>query len=428
MQSTRTVSKSRSIAGFLLGTFGFMLGALGLLYIALWGFAPRDAAAPDTRNLAAKLEVVPPEQGAITARLETLKAFRLEPNQFFQTRGWSNSEANRLLDEYKPDLANFEAFSKLERFVSPALDPQIDSFERFNAKTINPSLLNIAKLADLMLVRAELKGRSSDPKGFLEDLLIVARVSKLERNAGGTLIEYLIGSKMLRLSLERLRAGMLSLDMKPTEWKSRLDALASLAPTPEELQNAVKTEFRMQQLAVRDAPSRLTELPKILSALNGQRASPSEQIASLLPERYNFQPNTTLGWFVDYAKGMIDASPSCPPDRSKLQPFINQALNQSNNVFAPNAVGQLLFAYLAPSAIATDARCKLSTDLAATITVAALRGFQLETKNLPKNLSELEGKYLSKLPIDPYSGSPLELNLPRRILQSKSGATFKLGF
>ena len=64
------------------------------------------------------------------------------------------------------------------------------------------------------------------------------------------------------------------------------------------------------------------------------------------------------------------------------------------------------------------------------MTVAALRGFQLENKDLPKKLDALTEKYLSKLPTDPYSSSnqPLELNLQRRVLQSKSGATFKLGF
>ena len=137
--------------------------------------------------------------------------------------------------------------------VSVSRDPKLNSFETFNASLVNKSLLNIAKLADLMLVRAELKGRSSDPKGFFDDLLTVARVAKLERDAGGTLLEYLIGTKMLRSTLERLRAGVLSLDMKPDEWKARLDALAALSPSPEELQTSIKTEFRMQQLAVQVA-------------------------------------------------------------------------------------------------------------------------------------------------------------------------------
>jgi hypothetical protein len=77
-----------------------------------------------------------------------------------------------------------------------------------------------------------------------------------------------------------------------------------------------------------------------------------------------------------------------------------------------------------------DSRCKLATDFAATLTVAALRGSQIENKDLPKKLESLTEKYLSKLPTDPYSSTaqPLELNLQRRVLQSKSGATFKLGF
>jgi hypothetical protein len=42
----------------------------------------------------------------------------------------------------------------------------------------------------------------------------------------------------------------------------------------------------------------------------------------------------------------------------------------------------------------------------------------------------LTEQYISKLPTDPFSinSQPLELNLQRRVLQSKSGATFKLGF
>ena len=425
---SKPVSKSREIGGFLFGTIFSMIGALALLYAGLWVFAPKDASAPDTQNLAAKLEVASSTQTAITAKLENLKAFRLEPRQFFEVRGWSNSEANRLLDEYKPDLANFEAFSNLDSVVSISRDPKLDSFANFNSSLVNKSLLNIGKLADLMLVRAELKGRSSDPKGFFDDLLTVARVAKLERDAGGTLLEYLIGAKMLRSTLERLRAGVLSLDMKPPEWKSRLDALAALSPSSEELQNAVKTEFRMQQLAVQEASSQPNELLKTLGALDGQSSSLTEKISLLLPGRYNFQANTTLGWFHDYASGIVQASTSCPPDQKAFLEVVSSVQNQTRNIFAPNAIGRSLFAYLAPSASPVDSRCKLNTDLAATITVAALRGFQLETKDLPKKLADLEGRYFSKLPVDPYSGIPLELNLQRRVLQSKSGAVFKLGF
>jgi hypothetical protein len=289
--------------------------------------------------------------------------------------------------------------------------------------------LNIAKLADLMLVRAELKGRSSDPKGFFDDLLIVARAAKLERDAGGTIIEYLIGSKMLRLTLERLRAGMLSLDMKPSEWKARLDALAALAPNAEELQNTIKTEFRMQQLAIQDASSNPTGVLQSLGAVENRGSSIPEKISLLLPKTYNFQANTTTTWFSDYTNSIVTGSASCPPPQQEILELVAKIQNQTQNIFAPNAVGRSLFAYLAPNVGSImDSRCKLATDFAATLTVAALRGFQLENKDLPKNLEPLTEKYLSQLPADPYSGKPLELNLQRRVLQSKSGETFKLGF
>lgn len=425
----KPVSKSREVGGFVLGTLASMVGALALGYAGLWLFAPKDASPPDTTALQAKLEVASSAQTAITAKLETLKTFRLEPKQFFEQRGWSNSEANRLLDEYKIDLANFETFSKLQRVVSILRDQKLTTFESFNSSYIKPSLLNIAKLADLMLVRAELKGRSSDPKGFLDDLLIVARVAKLQRDAGGTTFEYLVGSKMLRSTLERLRAGVLSLDMKPAEWKSRLGALAALAPNAEELQNSVKTEFRMQQLAVQDASSNPTGLLQSLGAVENRGSSLPEKISLLLPKTYNFQANTTLQWFTDYAGSLVKGSTSCPPPQQEILEVVAKVQNQTQNIFAPNAVGRSLFAYLAPNVGSImDSRCKLATDFAATVTVAALRGFQLENKDLPKKLEALTEKYLSKLPADPYSGKPLALNLQRRVLQSKSGETFKLGF
>jgi hypothetical protein len=427
----KPVSKSREVGGFVLGTLASMVGALALGYGALWVFAPKDAAPVDTSALSAKLEVASSTQTAITSKFETLKTFRLEPKQFFEQRGWSNSEANRLLDEYKTDLANFEAFSKLSRVVSLARDPKSNTFELFNSSFSNASLLNIAKLADLMLVRAELKGRSSDPKSFLDDLLIVARVAKLQRDAGGTTLEYLIGTKMLRSTLERLRAGMLSLDMKPSEWKSRLDALAALAPNAEELQNTIKTEFRMQQLAVEEATRNPQLALQTLGAVDNRGSSLPEKISLLLPKSYTFQANTTLQWFGDYANSIVTGSTSCPPPQKAILELVGKIQNQTQNIFAPNAVGRSLFAYLAPNlGSIMDSRCKLATDFAATLTVAALRGFQLENKDLPKNLEPLTAKYLSKLPTDPYSSTaqPLELNLQRRVLQSKSGEVFKLGF
>jgi hypothetical protein len=426
---SKPTSKPREVGGFVLGTLASMLGALALGYAGLWLFAPKDARPPDTSALNTKLEVASSAQTAITAKLETLKTFRLEPKQFFEMRGWSNSEANRLLDEYKPDLANFEAFSKLVSVVSISRDPKLTTFELFNSNSSSASLINITKLADLMLVRAELKGRSSDPKGFLDDLLIVARVAKLQRDAGGTTLEYLVGSKMLRSTLERLRAGVLSLDMKPSEWKARLDALAALAPNAEELQNTIKTEFRMQQLAIQDASSNPTGVLQSLGAVENRGSSIPEKISLLLPKTYNFQANTTTTWFSDYTNSIVTGSASCPPPQQEILELVAKIQNQTQNIFAPNAVGRSLFAYLAPNVGSImDSRCKLATDFAATLTVAALRGFQLENKDLPKNLEPLTEKYLSQLPADPYSGKPLELNLQRRVLQSKSGETFKLGF
>jgi hypothetical protein len=426
----KPVSKSREVSGFVLGTLASMVAALALGYGALWVFAPKDASSPDTTALTAKLEVASSAQTAITSKLETLKAFRLEPKQFFEQRGWSNSEANRLLDEHKTELANFEAFSKLERVVSVSRDPKLTTFETFNSSYVKPSLLNIAKLADLMLVRAELKGRSSDPKGFLDDLLIVARVAKLQRDAGGTTFEYLVGSKMLRSTLERLRGGVLSLDMKPSEWKARLDALVVLAPNAEELQSTMKTEFRMQQLAVEEASRNPQIALQTLGAVDStQSSSLTERISFLLPGRYNLQANTTLGWLRDYSISIVTGSVSCPPNQSALLKVVKNVQSQTPNIFAPNAVGRSLFAVVVPNVgVIMDSRCKLATDFAATLTVAALRGFQLENKDLPKTLEPLTKKYLSKLPTDPYSGKPLELNLQRRVLQSKSGETFKLGF
>jgi hypothetical protein len=422
----KPVSKSREVGGFVLGTLAAMLGALAVGYAALWLFAPADSSPPDTTALQAKLEVASSAQTAITAKLGTLKTFRLEPKQFFEMRGWSNSEANRLLDEYKPDLANFEAFSKLDRVVSVSRDPKLTTFELFNSSLVNPSLLNIAKLANLMLVRAELKGRSSDPKGFLDDLLIVARVAKLQRDSGGTITEYLIGSKMLRLTLERLRAGMLSLDMKPTEWKSRLDALTALGPTSEEFRNAIKTEFRVQQLAVQNSESWLQSLR------GDQSANLSEQILFLLPRSYNFQPNNTLRLFMDYSNSIFQSSLSCP-GQSKSMLEIGEKIQQqmTSVMFAPNVTGRLLLMALTPNfGSIISSRCKLASDFAATITVTGLRAYQLENKDLPKKLEMLTEQYISKLPADPFSSTvqPLELNLQRRVLQSKSGATFKLGF
>jgi hypothetical protein len=422
----KPVSKSRAIGGFVLGTLASMVGALALGYGALWIFAPKDASPPDTSALTAKLEVASSAQTAITSKLETLKTFRLEPKQFFEMRGWSNSEANRLLDEYKSDLANFEAFAKLDRVVSVSRDPKLTTLELFNSSLRNPSILNIAKLAELMLVRAELKGRSSDPKGFLDDLLIVARAAKLQRDAGGTTLEYLIGLKMLRLTLERLRAGMLSLDMKPIEWKSRLEAIRALGPTPEEFQNVIKTEFRTQQLAVQDPES-------LLQSFNGNLGvSLTEKILFLLPKTYNFQPNNTLRLFTDYSNSRLQSSLSCPGESKSMLEVSERIQQQVSGVrLAPNAVGRLLLTLLTPVfGPILSSRCKLATDFAATVTVAALRGFQLENKDLPKKLDVLTEKYLTKLPTDPYSSTaqPLELNLQRRVLQSKSGETFKLGF
>ncbi len=431
MKSTpRERQTTREITGFILGVVGFMLAGLVAIYLGLLIFAPRDANAPDTQDLQAKLEIASPTQTAITAKFATLKKFRLDPNQFFQIRGWSNSEANRLLDEYKPDLANFEAFSKLPAVVSQSRNPTIKTFTEFTQAT-NFNLLNVAKLGDLMLIRAELKGRSNDPRGFLDDLLIVARVAKLERNSAGTLLEYLVGSKMLRSVLERFRAGILSLDMKPNEWKSRLDALANLEPNPLELQNTIKTEFRMQQLGISETSSNPSSMLKNLQiqSPDEQNSDLLSQITSILPANYVFQKNTTLTWFSNYAKAVIQASNNCPPNQKESLTILDNFQKQFTNPLSANGTGRSLFAYLLPNYNSIlDARCKLATDFAATITVGALRGYQLERKDLPKTLSSLVPDYLSKILPDPFSSNPLELDFQRRVLQSKSGAVFKLGF
>jgi hypothetical protein len=423
----------------LLKAFGLVLGgalvAWASVFFALYLLAPRDAAPPQDDDVLPALKRIPDEQNAVNALLDgasKLELRNIEPRRFLEPQNWSSSEAGRLTTANEAALKLFEAALKRPQSLSLTRRPEFESLEAFQRDAIPARLLDVHRMAELMLVRAELKLRASDHQGAWQDMLTVARVGAKLRQAHGILIEHSVWTSFERLALDRMRVSLeRSRSLNASAWRERLTQLSGLDPDPNSLREALKTEYRYQRLnveALRFNPRGAgDQLQRWIASADPPVADPllglNNLALRLVPVHYAFAPNRTLNELAARTRTMMALAGVC-------QPPAETAPTRLVGAWQANSVGQNLIALIAPRIDQDNPDCALRLSLAVLETEMALRVFQLEQGSLPPVLEALSPAYLRRLPFDPYTNppKPLQYDARQKNLRSQSGLLFQIKF
>ena len=405
-----------------------------VVFLGLFFLGPRDGAAPDDSAILPTLERIPDEQNAMVALLgavDQLALRDLEPRRFLDPKNWIPSEADRLVTANTTALQAFEAALERPQSLSRARQPEFTDLESFQREAVPPNIVGVHQLAELMLVRAELKRRSNDADGAWQDMLTVAQAGRRVRQAKGTLIEYMVGASFERLALDRMRLALPESKLDAATWRERLKVIQALATDGSGLQEALKSEYRFQRLNVEAFRVDQDRARTQLASLAANNDPPVQEavfgfgpwLQRLFPAHYVFAPNRTLERLTTRTTALLASSGVCVPPSEPIPPSLPMP-------WQPNAVGESLIALTAPNPGSFDPDCGRRLSLAVLETEIALRLHQLERIALPPDLDALKPAYLKALPLDPYANppAPLKYDATQKNLRSESGLAFELGF
>lgn len=156
----------------------------------------------------------------------------------------------------------------------------------------------------------------------------------------------------------------------------------------------------------------------ILGAQSGENLDTMPGGAQLRrPGRLFFKPNETVALFATALRQLKDEAKAPLAQTSEVR-LKNAPTSESS--LQPNAEGQAYFmrrmkTYAAMPAMLGLARARGNM----VITLFAIRRCIAERKTIPTSLEQLRGfGYLSDIPLDPYTGAPIQYSAPRGLLWS----------
>ncbi|MBX7210359.1 MAG: hypothetical protein K1X78_18755 [Verrucomicrobiaceae bacterium] len=135
------------------------------------------------------------------------------------------------------------------------------------------------------------------------------------------------------------------------------------------------------------------------------------------PGRLFFKPNRTLALFVRSFQDLRDEADKAPYSRS------SQASQRVSRIGSrpglPNSQGEAYFARrFGPYLELPERQSIARAQHLVVATIFAIRRFHAEYGRLPPNLVNLRSDYIKDLPLDPFSGEPLNYDFVTRVVSS----------
>jgi hypothetical protein len=407
--------------------FRWLLPIVALLVavvIAVFVFAPKDIAAPEDADLSIKLENLPDDQNAWKVLIDGAKTMRLsgiEPRGFFSENAFIASAADQLMSNNKAALQALERAAQLTQARSPASSPDVVTFSEYNARSLEPNLLGARQLVELGLVRAEVSWRSGQSNDAWRDLMMVARLGSVLRNAKGTLLEQVVADTITRLALERLRIALPLLKFSAGEWRKHFGELEAIPIGREPYVDALRLDYRIAKMAVQAETAKPGSVVK-------QSGNPLQFARLLLPRAYNFQPNRSLAWLADHTRASIVDVRSCPPGLSS--DASSKQLGQQINALNANVIGQAILVRITQNTQSDiTEQCALELAQSAALITSGIQAFKTQFNSLPAKLEDLQTIGLQTIPPDPYApgGKPFQFDGQAATLRSASGLLIQIG-
>jgi hypothetical protein len=322
---------------------------------------------------------------------------------------WSDSSfpiLTRLLEE------NHEALD-LARSAAIARDPQMPTY--LSITDSFPYVTPVMRISELFRASAARKVAMGDMAGAYAELeSSMAFVQILSR--GGCLIHVMVEMACEIQASKAMRLIALQNDLPPDVASHAIARLLDISRTAEPLAETYRAEYRAVPSLVDMFfdPSK----PSILGIMQDEHSAGAEQrIRSRMKKAGWLVGSTREDVIADLArvyKSLIDVAekPYQAEEIKRLEKTFLPRMQPRDWILTRDPVGYMLATITLPTFVPIVVRYHGRTaDLHATAAVIAVRQFQQNQNGPLQVLQDLVPTYLPQVPIDPFSGAPLQFRV-----------------
>lgn len=376
---------------------GFIaLAATGLFIVT------RDEALPDNADLAPRPLAVPPEENAFFLLQKLAAEFTALPKdetyiaalaRLSNEMTWSDDDAIRVIHSGKFDWSRFDAITGVSQSDAALSD------ETRKASYI----ADLNRLWEAALIRVNLAARTNDPDAALGLALNTQSKALILTDAGGTMVDTVIGLGVYMTAHETLVA-----------------VLTSTAPSSESLRKAIVRleKDRMSAAAFADSfKTAYRHMPAEIEKMRRQHGS--DGWLDLPPgAQWLYKPNQISHILAGHIRGFIRA---IDQPHVKIESFFPKS--ESPFLFArvptpDNAFGKSYAEEIRTYASVLKSRLKIQTRVSVTQAWIAVILFERANGRLPDSLDQLVPEYLPAVPRDYFTGEAVRYSPTARSVWS----------
>lgn len=264
-------------------------------------------------------------------------------------------------------------------------------------------------LGQIAAIRAQQSYRAGKEQEAVAQALDLVRMGNRMQNAGGPIINYLVGEAVRAMGVNAIRGWLADTKMTSEQLKQLAADLRPLCDNAGALTNSLCAEYQAMKQA-------LVDIRAGRDSGYGQGVPLAK--VHILPV---YNERKTLAKFAGYIR-TLQAGIKLPASQIDLTAY--QRPNAPIKLLlGGNLVGDVMFYMVAP-ALGGDKQSAAKVKAEATLGLVAIKAFQLKHGKLPETLNELVPEFLPAVPMDDYDGKPLRYRPAERLLYSV-GSNFK---
>ncbi len=322
---------------------------------------------------------------------------------YIRAHPWSRAEhpaAAEWIDALDKPLSALPVITGRSRWYVPILRPQSDML----ITVLIPYVSDTRLLARAAMTRAMLEIQEKRYAEAEADILACHRLARLITQ-GWTLIEYLVAlvidNDALAADITLANSGISAADLR--KYQQQLDALPAW---PQRLPDALN----MERIGTLDTliwvAHHTGEAQKLLQSVPPQPSTSLNPLAvALRPSNFN----SALRFANQHFDQMVAAARADTPQKrfelsTRAEKQLQEAIAGDQGRFADTA-RKILTIMIPSTSKATSGDDAHTASLELTKVALALQLYRLDTGSAPASLADLTPKYLSSIPLDPFSGA-----------------------
>jgi len=396
-------------------TIGVLLGIVFALLLGLkiyWVLNSADEPVPDDSDLMPEIKKVPDGDNAyfdlIKIQINMPEGGWEIFNKYKERTLWDQIYVENLISKNKENFENFYRAASKTKFQYPPLADQKNYTSSLNLVSIN----SFKQFSEIVSIEAIYLAKQGKEKEALDEINKLLSIAQKIQDSGNTLITNLISVAVKKVGINSVREITLSnkSSLSSDDLIQNIKKLDIYKENEHGFLSAWKSEYLMQKNSINIIMKEIKN--PVGSVKNFKKVLSVEDLIGKFNSSFAFKPNETQKLFANNARIHIE----------NTKKFCNEiilgdkidrnyaATDLKKLIFTENYFGKKLASmYVISLFSVVDKKCSEDANIIETQLLLALKAYEQDNSGKKASkLSDLVPKYLSEVPVDPFSGQPVK--------------------